>query len=583
MALNALAEQARLWRLVYGHAWRSALGWLHGGPILRWRPLAPTSDTLLIAPQDIRTADPTIASEIYAGRFAFAGKIVETGGRSPFDIEPPSTEWQRGLHEFGWMRHMRAADSAVIRANVRALIDDWIKKCGRRHDVAWEQDVTASRVLSWLAQSPVVLDDCDRVFYRRFLRSLGRQVRYLRHTVNETPEGVPRLRVAIALAAAAVSMSSQTRYARQSARRLDHEIGHQILPDGGHISRNPAALLEVLADLLPVRQAMIASGTAPTQEVMNSVDRMMPMIRFFRHRDGALAHFNGMGATARDLTATILAYDDTRGQPLLQAPHSGYQRLEAAGSVVVMDAAPPPPVAHSGQAHAGCLSFEFSSGGSRIIVNCGVPNSSRGQWRQLARSTAAHSTLTIDDTSSCRFLSRPGLARFLGVPILAGPGSVPVTREDSDTALEATASHDGYAAQFGLIHERTITLSADGRRISGTDRLSEAPAQDVVGCDYAIRLHLHPAIKASRVRGGNSVLLVTADKTVWEFRAPDRQVEIEESIYFSDIHGHRRAEQIVLHGRSDREPEIKWSLIQRKEGANKAAPQAEAVDARLPL
>ncbi len=31
---------------------------------------------LVIAPQDLRTADPTRATEIYSGRFAFAGKVV---------------------------------------------------------------------------------------------------------------------------------------------------------------------------------------------------------------------------------------------------------------------------------------------------------------------------------------------------------------------------------------------------------------------------------------------------------------------------------------------------------------------------
>ena len=44
-------------------------------------------DRLLIAPQDLRTADATRASEIYAGRFAFAGKVVICDGRSPFEID----------------------------------------------------------------------------------------------------------------------------------------------------------------------------------------------------------------------------------------------------------------------------------------------------------------------------------------------------------------------------------------------------------------------------------------------------------------------------------------------------------------
>ena len=54
-------------------------------------------DRLLIAPQDIRTADPTVAADIGAGYFAFGGKIVNAMGRSPFALEPGSEAWARQL------------------------------------------------------------------------------------------------------------------------------------------------------------------------------------------------------------------------------------------------------------------------------------------------------------------------------------------------------------------------------------------------------------------------------------------------------------------------------------------------------
>ena len=95
-------------------------------PLARWPFSRGKPDRLLIAPQDLRTADPTRASEIYAGRFAFAGKVVICDGRSPFEIAPPSEEWAVALLGFGWLRHLRAADSAITRANARALVDEWI-------------------------------------------------------------------------------------------------------------------------------------------------------------------------------------------------------------------------------------------------------------------------------------------------------------------------------------------------------------------------------------------------------------------------------------------------------------------------
>ena len=72
------------------------------------------------------------------GRFLFSGHLVETQGRSPFELQAVHEDWQRELHSFGWMRDLRAADSQISRQNARALVEDWIKFCGRWHDIGWE-------------------------------------------------------------------------------------------------------------------------------------------------------------------------------------------------------------------------------------------------------------------------------------------------------------------------------------------------------------------------------------------------------------------------------------------------------------
>ncbi|MEC9402344.1 MAG: heparinase, partial [Pseudomonadota bacterium] len=210
---------------------------MHGGPLFRMQPFSAVPARLLIAPQDLRTADATNAADIYGGRFLFSGHLVETQGRSPFELQAVHEDWQRELHSFGWMRDLRAADSQISRQNARALVEDWIKFCGRWHDIGWEASVVTRRILSWLAHSPFILQDGDHEFYRSFVRSLARQVRYLRQTINETEDGVERLHAALAMASACISMAGQGRFARQSIRRLDQELTRQILPDGGHISR----------------------------------------------------------------------------------------------------------------------------------------------------------------------------------------------------------------------------------------------------------------------------------------------------------------------------------------------------------
>ena len=100
--------------------------------------------------------------------------------RSPFEVAPPSDDWAVSLLGFSWLRHLRAAETGITRANARALVDEWITLNSARDPIAWRPDVLARRVISWLSQAPLVLDNSDVRFYRRFLRSLTRQVRHLR-------------------------------------------------------------------------------------------------------------------------------------------------------------------------------------------------------------------------------------------------------------------------------------------------------------------------------------------------------------------------------------------------------------------
>jgi uncharacterized heparinase superfamily protein len=586
MSRVAVAERATLSVLLLRAGLRKLTGGLNGHPLMRWRFFPAKTDRLVIAPQDLRTADATRAAEIYAGRFAFGGKVVICEGRSPFEIIPPSDEWAMGLLGFGWLRHLRDADSGITRANARALVDEWISLQGSWNATAWRTDILSRRVMSWLSQSPLLLNDADVRFYRRFMRSLAKQVRCLRHTATNTRDGVARLQAAIALAYAALCLAGQSRHLRRSVRRLTDELGKQILPDGGHISRNPGALIEILLDLLPLRQAFASRNVAPPPALLNAIDRMMPMLRFFRHGDGNFAHFNGMGATQPDLLATVLAYDDARGAPVANAPHSGYQRIEAADVVLLMDTGKPPPVALSQEAHAGCLSFELSAKAQRIIVNCGIPTTSKESWRQVARATAAHSTVTFHDTSSCHFLESATLKRVLfGSPIIAGPAQVVASRDDRRDAVVLHTSHDGYADRYHVIHHRDLVLAADGNRLDGEDAFAPSDGDTLPNSahdEFAVRFHLHPSVKATRLTDGHSAMLVMPNRDAWSFTAFEDRIEIEESVYLAGADGPRRTAQIVIYGRARKVPRVRWSFARLASTAGSERPSPEH-QSELPL
>lgn len=524
----------------------------------RMRMRAP--ERLLIAPQDIRTADATRAEDIYAGYFAFGGRIVNTQGRSPFDLHPPSVEWARALNGFGWLRHLRAAETSLARVNARALVDDYLAARTRNGPEPFDAATSARRVLSWLSQSTLVLEGAESDFYQRFLRALSRDAAQLQDALGAT-SGLPHLLSTVALAAYAMCADTPARFQARASAQLADAIGAQILPDGGHVSRNPQALIDLLLDFLPLRQAYVARGAAPPPALLNAIDRIIPALRLLRHGDSSLALFNGMGVTAPDRLATVLHYDDARGAAPVSAPHSGYQRLEGAETIAIVDAGPPPPGPYSVDAHAGCLSFELSSGLQRIVVNCGTPAIGGASAREAARQTAAHSTLVIDDVSSCRIAPDAGMERVVAGQIVAGPSTVGVNRQMLAEGALLDLSHDGYAQRFGLIHDRRLALKSDGMQLVGEDRLIAASnaAQTAPG-NFALRFHLHPAATAMHAGDDTAVVIDLQDGQRWMFDAGGLPVTLEESVFFASPDGARACQQIVVAGKAEVGAEAHWAF-----------------------
>lgn len=553
-----ISDRQRLLYLYVREGWRRFSRRLALGRSSALRFAGTTPDRLIVAPTDLRAVDPFVAQEILEGRFPLAGRVLETEGESPFEMDLPSREFGVRLHSFGWVRHMRSVRQEEALGQLRHIVNDWIVTHGRViGGMAWDVDIIAQRMISWLSHSPIILRDAEHAFYRRFLKSLAFQLRYLRHVADTTADGEARLKTRIALAMASVAMPASTSAIRKAARNLDRELDRQILPDGGHVSRNSRVGLELLFDLLPLRQTYVNLGHELPVRLIPCIDRMYPALRFFRHQGGELALFNGATSTLGNELMSVLRYDETAGMPFKALPHLQYERLATETVVVIVDTGMPLSSAWSRTAHAGCLSFEMSSGRHRFVINSGSPKFAGDRFRQLARLTAAHSTVTVDDRSSAR-LSQ---SRFLGPIVTGGVSRVAVRREERAGELDAViASHDGYVESLGLVHERDISLNGQGRIVRGRDRLLQPDGNDPAPSHTAVavaRFHIHPAITIRR-HSAHEAYLTAPDGETWLFTCRDGEIAVEEDIFFADPSGVRPSAQIAVSFPVASQPEIQW-------------------------
>lgn len=555
------SDRRRHVSLYLRQAWRNLrIGFVR----LRLRFLPPAGripDRLLVAPTDLRAVDSFVAEEMQVGRFLLAGRALVTDGASPFTLELPSRNFAVKLHTFAWLRHVRAVRTDEACAAARGVVADWITVHGRRIvGVAWEPDVIAMRIIAWLSHSPVVLQGAEAAFYRRFMRSLAFQIAYLDMISNALEEGEVRLRARIALAMASIAMPAKASAVKRAARRLDSELEGQILPDGGHVSRNPRAGLNLLLDLLPLRQTYINLGHDVPQKLIAAIDRMYPALRFFRHQDGNLALFNGATSTLANELMSVLRYDETGGQLFKALPHTHYHRLSAQQTTLIVDTGAPLSAELSRTAHSGCLSFEMSSGRNRFIINSGAPSFAGRNYQQLARATAAHSTVTLADTSSCRLSP----SNFIGPVMVSGISSVKAERRSGGDYDGVLASHDGYATRFGFIHEREIRIDAVGIHIEGRDRLLPARGSAEVdpGLVAIARFHVHPSIDLEQV-DDESVMLTAPDGESWYLHLPNQRPVIAEDIFFADSSGISPSRQVEVAFSVNATPEIRWILTRR--------------------
>ena len=546
---------------------RSAMMTALAGPLRRWVGQAPPVDHLLIVPQDLRTADPSFWHEMEHGQFGLAGSNAFLRGRSPFVIEPPSAAWARELHGFGWLRDLDAAGSEAARETGRRLALEWIVRFGADRGVAAEPAVAARRLISWLSHANLLLEDADKESYGAVTASLGRQLAELTRGWRDASIGYPRLLALEALAFATLSLAGHDRQIKDIETNLAAELEWQVLDDGGHVSRNPAVLVELLLDLLPLSQCFTARDRTLPKQLGEALERMLPMLRYLQLGDGMVARFNGMGCAPAAGLATVLAYDDGSLAPLAEARPSGYARLARGDTIVVVDVGKPPMLPLSADAQAGCLSFEISVGKQLLFVNGGVPSAAAGDWSAVARATASHNTLTLAEKSSSRLIAHRKLEALMGAAPIRYPDRVDWQSEEVDGAAVVEATHDGYHRRHELIHSRHLRLSADGLRLEGCDRIDGLKTKVRLRTDlpFAIHFHLIPSARCGLGSALNEAMITLADGQRWRFTAQGATLSIEDGAYFGESAGPRRAQQIVLRGATFGEAEVNWAAARMTE------------------
>jgi uncharacterized heparinase superfamily protein len=484
---------------------------------------------LLAVPKDPVAGDKLVGEAILQGAIVRRGRTVPIDG---IDFADPtlSADFRDYLQSFAWLRDLAAAATRERGAKpAEKLLRAWLAAyAGQVSEKAWRADLWGRRILFWAAYAPYILSSQDLVYRSTVLNTLARGARYLDRSADKAPAGLPRIAAWAGVIGAALVVQGGPARLKTGEAGIVRALAGALHDDGGLLSRSPVEQLALVELLSQLRAVYNAARREMPADLADALDGSVAALMAVTLGDGALSSWQGghMGSRRRVVAAVEGSGADAR--PLRQARGWGYQRLAAKKSVVVFDAAPPPPARALRGGCASTLAFEFSDGADRLVVNCGGPGTETdalpAELARGLRTTAAHSTLTLGDRNSTAIHEDGTLGK--------GVAQVELSRDESGGAVMAEASHDGYVRRYGITHQRQLQLSADGLLLDGEDRLlAEGRRKRGEAVPFALRFHLAPGIEVTSTADGRGALLRIRGGAVWQFRCRGGQLAMEESLW----------------------------------------------------
>ena len=509
-------------------------------PTLR---LGRVPDAPALPVRDPWPGDPGRGARLLKGELAIGGGVCAL---RPGDwaATGPAT-LRAAAHGFSWLRDLRALGTDAARLRARALVSDWIA-ASPNDSVAQRPDVIGARIAAWLGHYDFFASTADDGFRQKLMARLVGDARGLSAALPAEELDARALTALKGLIAAAVALPEHSGLLTRALRFLPQEIARQVLPDGCHVERSPAAHLTALQDLTEIRALLQASQTPPPTVLAAAIERMAPALRVLRHGDGGLALFNGSKEETTALVDLVLTQAGRGGRGPSSLTNGGFQRMQAGRSLVLVDCGAPPPPGLDRFSHAGTLSLELSIGRERLIVNCGAFPTGPDAWHDALRATAAHSTLVLADLSSSE-IKPDGLGRR--------PDEVKAQHQEANGAHWLEAEHDGWRRTLGAVHRRRLYVAESGEDIRGEDMIEASQP-----LSFTVRFHLHPDVQVSMQQDGEAVLLRLRTGGGWRLRADGAKLSLEESIYFGGAEP-RKTEQVVLTGTADGPQTVKWAII----------------------
>jgi len=463
------------------------------------------------------------------------------------------------LHNFCWLPALNIKTEKELGC---LIIDQWINNFSNYNEKYWALDVVTMRLIYWISSYEIIFKNSDLIFRSKVINNIVKQTKHLFKNISLVSSGVDKIRSLAALILVGNSFEQYEEYTQYGLKNLEDELGNFINKDGFVKSKNPEDLFWTLYFLVLIKEWLILSRKQTPAFINIYINSLGICFKFLRFSNGDLPLFNGANHIN---TEKFYEFLESRGYEFegMENIFCGYAKIKSKKIELFMDANNPSSMLHSRNYQAGPLSFELASSGIKFICNSGSGKNLGEELSYLSSSTAAHSTVTINDTSSCIFQKNALIRKYFGNSLIEKHNIVKKEFKNDKEFIQCIIAHDGYEKRFKILHERQITLFKLKNHIEGIDSLKCKDLENK-NLTFSVRFHIHPDIRITKTMG-NDILLSSNEGEGWIFRSPQIPTKIEKNLYFGNSDNIKESSFILLEGNIENEnTNIIWHLEKAK-------------------
>jgi len=456
----------------------------------------------------------------------------------------------KNLNSFFWLFSL---DLKSSKKNTQNIILQWINNNHKYNTKSWEVDIVAKRIIAWTSNFRLTYEDGNTDYKNKFNNIIKKQTNHLINEIEGSKLVDDKMIGCAAIILTGLSYQDKDRYLKIGLNLLRKLVKFSFDNDGFPKSRSIRQLCFYLKYFILIREWFKESQSEIPDFINENIYYLGQAYAFCWQNNKVDLLFNGNNETNNinfDHYLKKLGYSFKNESNEL----GGYVALNNKKTSLIMDVGPSPDKKVSSNYQAGALSFEIISNGKKLICNSGYFQNHHHQLNDLSKSSAIHSSLTLDDRSSCKF----NKTRNESSEISHGLKILKKHIVFEKNYWKINAAHDGYFKQYGIIHEREVEFYSEHLKFIGHDKIISK--NGVKNLKFEIRFHLEPNIKIMKTQNNRSIL-IDLDGEGWKFNSDNNNMNIDNGLYFGKKDSFVDNQNIVISGMTNDENQtIKWEI-----------------------